>query len=29
MKDNKSNYLFKKKNGPNQANKMFGKSEEE
>lgn len=29
MKDNKSNYLFKKKKGPNEMNKMFGKSEEE
>jgi len=29
MKDNKSNYLFKKKKGPNEANKLFGKSEEE
>lgn len=29
MKDNKSNYLFKKKKSPNEINKLFGKTEEE
>ena len=29
MKDPKSNYLFKKKRGPNTKNKLMGKSDEE
>ena len=29
MKDNKSNYLFKKKRSPNEINKNMGKTDEE